>query len=295
MPKFSIRTDLACESEATHDAGKDGTAYAESDVNGFRVAKLHVRNADGEAAAGKPGGRYVTVFTKLLCDESAERLDALAALIAAEIDALAKLHLGGTPRCVLVAGLGNREITADSIGPKTVDRLTVTRHIREHDEALFNSYFRVPLCAIAPGVLGQTGIETAELVGGVAKTARPDLILAVDALAARATERLGATVQISDSGIFPGSGIGNRRKISMRTLGVPVIAIGVPTVVNSATLVYDALQSAGYTEVDDRMERVLHEGESFFVSPRQSDRISESVADMLADAIDRLCLYERKD
>ncbi|MBD8959016.1 MAG: GPR endopeptidase [Clostridiales bacterium] len=296
MPKFSIRTDLACESEATHDAGKDGTAYAESDVNGFRVAKLHVRNADGEAAAGKPCGRYVTVFTKLLCDESAERLDALAALIAAEIDALAKLHLGGTPRCVLVAGLGNREITADSIGPKTVDRLTVTRHIREHDEALFNSYFRVPLCAIAPGVLGQTGIETAELVGGVAKTARPDLILAVDALAARATERLGATVQISDSGIFPGSGIGNRRsEISMRTLGVPVIAIGVPTVVNSATLVYDALQSAGYTEVDDRMERVLHEGESFFVSPRQSDRISESVADMLADAIDRLCLYERKD
>lgn len=252
MPKFSIRTDLACESEATHDAGKDGTAYAESDVNGFRVAKLHVRNADGEAAAGKPCGRYVTVFTKLLCDESAERLDALAALIAAEIDALAKLHLGGTPRCVLVAGLGNREITADSIGPKTVDRLTVTRHIREHDEALFNSYFRVPLCAIAPGVLGQTGIETAELVGGVAKTARPDLILAVDALAARATERLGATVQISDSGIFPGSGIGNRRsEISMRTLGVPVIAIGVPTVVNSATLVYDALQSAGYTEVDD--------------------------------------------
>lgn len=296
MPKFSIRTDLACESEATHDAGKDGTAYAESDVNGFRVAKLHVRNADGEAAAGKPCGRYVTVFTKLLCDESAERLDALAALIADEIDALAKLHLGGTPRCVLVAGLGNREITADSIGPKTVDRLTVTRHIREHDEALFNSYFRVPLCAIAPGVLGQTGIETAELVGGVAKTARPDLILAVDALAARATERLGATVQISDSGIFPGSGIGNRRsEISMRTLGVPVIAIGVPTVVNSATLVYDALQSAGYTEVDDRMERVLHEGESFFVSPRQSDRISESVADMLADAIDRLCLYERKD
>ncbi len=296
MPKFSIRTDLACESEATHDAGKDGTAYAESDVNGFRVAKLHVRNADGEAAAGKPCGRYVTVFTKLLCDESADRLDALAALIAAEIDALAKLHLGGTPRCVLVAGLGNREITADSIGPKTVDRLTVTRHIREHDEALFNSYFRVPLCAIAPGVLGQTGIETAELVGGVAKTARPDLILAVDALAARATERLGATVQISDSGIFPGSGIGNRRsEISMRTLGVPVIAIGVPTVVNSATLVYDALQSAGYTEVDDRMERVLHEGESFFVSPRQSDRISESVADMLADAIDRLCLNERKD
>ena len=121
-------------------------------------------------------------------------------------------------------------------------------------------------------------------------------ILAVDALAARSVKRLGATVQISDSGIFPGSGIGNRREeISAHTLGIPVIAIGVPTVVNSATLVYDALQSAGYGEPDDRLEQVLREGESFFVSPRQSDRISESVADLLADAIDRVCLNERKD
>lgn len=296
MYKYSIRTDLACESEATHDAGRDGTAYAESEAGGFRVAKLHVRNADGEAATGKKRGRYITIFTDLLCDESADRMDALAALIADEIGTLARVHLGGMPRCVLAVGLGNREITADSIGPKTVDRLTVTRHIRAHDEALFNSLCRIPLCAVAPGVLGQTGIETAELIGGVIGTAKPDLILAVDALAARSTRRLGATIQISDSGIFPGSGIGNRRnEISARTLGVPVIALGVPTVVNSATLVYDALQSAGYTEIDDRIERVLAEGESFFVSPRQSDRISESAADMLADAIDRLCLNERKD
>lgn len=295
MRPYNIHTDLACESEATHDAGKGGTAYTEREEGGFRVAKLQVKNAAGEAATGKKCGTYVTVFTELLCDESDARLDTLAALIAAEIEALAAAHLGGTPQCVLVAGLGNREITADSIGPKTVDRLTVTRHIRAHDEALFRSFCRIPLCAVAPGVLGQTGIETAELIGGVAETAKPDLILAIDALAARSTARLGATVQISDSGIFPGSGIGNRRsEISTRTLGIPVIAIGVPTVVNSATLVYDALQSAGYTEIDDRIGQVLRTGESFYVSPRQSDRISESVADMLADAIDRLCLNERK-
>ena len=296
MSKYNIQTDLACESEATHDAGKGGTAYEESEICGFRVAKLHVKDAAGETETGKKRGRYITVFTNLLCDESADRLDALAALLADEIRALAAVHLAGEPNCVLVAGLGNREITADSIGPKTVDKLTVTRHICARDEALFRRHFRIPLCAVAPGVLGQTGIETAELVGGAAERARPDLILAVDALAARSTKRLGATVQISDSGIFPGSGIGNRREeISARTLGVPVIAVGVPTVVNSATLVYDALQSAGYDEPDARMERVLREGESFFVSPRQSDRISESVADLLADAIDRVCLEERKD
>ena len=171
MRPYNIHTDLACESEATHDAGKGGTAYTEREEGGFRVAKLQVKNAAGEAATGKKCGSYVTVFTELLCDESDARLGTLAALIAAEIEALAATHLGGTPQCVLVAGLGNREITADSIGPKTVDRLTVTRHIRAHDEALFRSFCRIPLCAIAPGVLGQTGIKTAELIGGVAETA----------------------------------------------------------------------------------------------------------------------------
>ena len=296
MAKYSIRTDLACESEAVHDAGKNGTEYTEEECGGFRVAKLTVQNEVGERATGKRRGTYVTIFSELLCDEDESRLDALAALVAEQIGALANRLLSGEPRCVLVAGLGNREITADCIGPKTVDKLTVTRHIRAHDEALFNRFCRVPLCAIAPGVLGQTGIETAELLGGVLDCAKPDLVIAVDALAARSVKRLGATVQISDAGIFPGSGIGNRRsEISRESLGVPVIALGVPTVVNSATLVYDALQSAGYGEVDDKIEKVLREGESFFVSPRQSDRISESVSDLFADAIDRLYLYGKEE
>ena len=145
MRPYNIHTDLACESEATHDAGKGGTAYTEHEDSGFRVAKLQVKNAAGEAATGKQCGSYVTIFTELLCDESSERLDALAALIAAEIETLAAAHLGGTPQCVLVAGLGNREITADSIGPKTVDRLTVTKRCSAASAA-FRSAPSHPAC-----------------------------------------------------------------------------------------------------------------------------------------------------
>lgn len=292
MKGYTIHTDLACEAEATHDGGKCGTDYTEENIRGFRVARLQVQSKTGEQATGKRRGKYITVFTELICDIADTQFDALTKLIADEIDALAKSLLPQKPKCVLVAGLGNREITADSIGPRTVDRLTVTRHIEQHNKKLFDSFCKVPLCAVAPGVLGQTGIETAEMIRGVCDHAAPDLLIVIDALAARSTARLGATVQISDSGIFPGSGIGNRRsEISVETLGIPVIAVGVPTVVNSATLVYDALQNAGYTEIDENIERVLREGESFFVSPRQSDRISDRVSVLLSAAIDTLFLY----
>ena len=292
MQKYIARTDLACESELIHDADKSGTEYCEREVNGFKVAKLTVKNKLGEDMAKKRIGEYVTVFCDLICDIDDEKYSLLATLISSEIEKLIKRNLSETPKCILVAGLGNREITADNIGPKTVDRLTVTRHLAKHNKKLFDSFCKMPLCAVAPGVLGQTGIETAEMIGGICERSTPDVIIAIDALAARSTARLGTTVQISDSGIFPGSGIGNRRsEISKNTLGIPVIAIGVPTVVNSATHVYDALTRAGHDKFDKNLEKVLKEGESFFVSPRQSDRISDKVSSLLADAINELILY----
>jgi len=292
MQGYTIHTDLACEAEATHDSGKSGTEYAEKKVGVYKVATLTVQNETGEKVTGKKQGTYVTVFTDLICDIDDTDFAALTTLVADELDALTQTVLGKRPACVLVAGLGNREITADSIGPKTVDRLTVTRHIEQHNKKLFDSFCKVPLCAVAPGVLGQTGIETAEMLRGICDRAKPDLVIAIDALAARKAARLGTTIQLSDSGISPGSGIGNRRnEISKETLGIPVIAVGVPTVVNSATLVYDALQSAGYETIDDRIREVLHSGENFFVSPRQSDRISDRVSDLLSGAIDTVFLY----
>ncbi len=291
MAEYKIQTDLACEAETSHEAGKGGTSYKEYSENGFEIAALKVLNEQGELATGKKRGNYITLFCDMICDIENDSFEKLSELITKKIAELIKDTIGKEPSCVLVAGLGNREITADNIGPKTVDKLTVTRHLKAHNEKLFNSYFKVPLCAVAPGVLGQTGIETAEMISGVCDRATPDVLIAIDALAARSTARLGTTVQISDSGIFPGSGIGNKRsEISRDTLGIPVIAVGVPTVVNSSTLVYDALSRAGHTELDDQLVKVLHEGESFFVSPRQSDMISERVSELLADAINHLFL-----
>lgn len=291
MEKYTVHTDLACESEITHDSGKNGTHFSEKKKDGFTVAKLTVESGLGERTSGKRQGEYITVFSDMLCDIDGERFSSLTAVISEELSSLMQKTLGKSPSCVLVAGLGNREITADNIGPKTVDRLTVTRHLLIHNKSLFESYWHAPLCAIAPGVLGQTGIETAEIIKGICERTSPDIVIAIDALAARSTERLGTTVQISDSGIFPGSGIGNRRgEISRDTLNIPVIAIGVPTVVNSSTLVYDALKNAGFDNFDEDLVSVLRSGESFFVSPKQSDRISESAADLLSGAIDRLFL-----
>ena len=173
---------------------------------------------------------------------------------------------------VLVAGLGNAGLTADAIGPLTVEGLHVTRHLMDADQALYRSLGCSALSAIAPGVLGQTGVETLELLRGAVRAVKPDVVILIDALAARSCDRMAATVQISDVGISPGSGVGNRRApIDRETLGVPVISIGVPTVVQSATLVWDALQSAGIQEIDERLEHVLKSGVNFFVSPKESD------------------------
>jgi len=291
MREFTVHTDLACESEVTHDKSKSGTDYEETTANGFKVARLFVKNAHGEELTGKKRGNYTTIFSEMINSIDDEHFSSLTKTVSDEIGAMIHKVLGKSVSSVLVAGLGNREITADNIGPKTVDRLTVTRHIQQYDKKLFDSFCTVPLCAIATGVLGQTGIESAEMIRGICDRAHPELVIAIDALAARSTARLGATVQISDSGIFPGSGIGNRRsEISRDTLGIPVIAVGVPTVVNSATLVYDALTNAGYKEFDDKIMQVLQSGESFFVSPRQSDMISDKVSELLASAIDELFL-----
>ena len=187
---------------------------------------------------------------------------------------------------VFVTGLGNAELTADALGPDTVSKLTATRHLREHELPLYREIGCSALSAFAPGVLGQTGIETLELLRGAVRSVKPDLVVAVDALAARSCKRLASTVQLSDAGIVPGSGVGNHRTaITADTLGVPVIALGVPMVVDSSTLVYDALQEAHIDDISDSLREVLENGRSFFVSPKESDVITRQVSELLARAI----------
>lgn len=286
------RSDLACESGGIKKGGEglpEGM-YHEEQIDGYTVSRLHIRDKVYEEALGKPQGTYVTVMCGKIWLMDGEEFSSLSALVAKEIRTMcAKVCGRAVDRGfgVLVAGLGNSDITPDAIGPHSVRRLNVTRHLRAIDEALYDTVGRCEISAVFPGVLGQTGIETVELIRGAVENARPDVVLAIDALAARSCERLAATVQLSDSGINPGSGIGNNRKaICRETVGVPVIALGVPTVVNSATLVYDALRQAGIEEIRPELHRVLENGRSFFVSPKESDVITDKISELIAEAVD---------
>lgn len=275
-----LRTDLACESIGI--ANTDSPAVHEYDRDGFKFAELVVEEKD-EKCIGRRAGRYVTAFAGRMTDFDEDEGERFARSLGAELraftgDVLGKKITGQTS--VLVCGLGNRSVTPDALGPRVADLITVTRHLAP--SAKFSR-----LSAIAPGTLGQTGIEAAEQLAGAVRETSPDAVIAVDALASRSTERLATTVQICDSGICPGSGVGNaRRELSRDTLGIPVIAIGVPTVVDCATLVSDALSSAGLGELCDEVRDVLDEGRSMFVSPRECDVITENVATIIAAAVE---------
>ena len=191
----------------------------------------------------------------------------------------------------VVVGLGNRSVTPDSLGPRTAERVLVTRHM---GDCLPRDVPMSSVCAAAPGVLGVTGIETAEILRGMVAHVKPDAVIAVDALAARSSKRIASTIQITDTGITPGSGVGNHRKaLDRRTLGVPVIAVGVPLVVYASTIASDALCALGEGEVEEEriaacVERVVSEklGE-MIVTPRDVDALVERMAGVLADGINQ--------
>ncbi len=279
-------TDLACE-RMQADTALPGVDYREEEREGCRISRLSVTSPEGAASIGKPEGSYVTMSFAPLWEVDEEALGLLSHTLS---ELLLELSRALAPRItsVLVVGLGNRYITSDAIGPDSIREMFATRHLKSEDPGLFSRFSEVELSLLSPGVMAQTGIETQALVASVKETVAPDLILAIDALAARSTARLATTIQLSDTGIRPGSGIGNaRRALDRDSLGVPVIAIGVPSVVNSATLVYDAFEKAGLADGDipDRLREVLTSGASFFVSPRESDVVTERAARLVADAV----------
>lgn len=285
------RSDLACEISQREIESLQGTEWSERQIGPFRKSTLRIRDPESARRLGKPCGTYQTVDCGKLHRLTGEREALLIRLLAGELRGMAERLSGRRPDGsfgVLVAGLGNAELTADAIGPKTVGRLTATRHLRQYEQELYRAMGCSALSALAPGVLGQTGIETAELLRGTVRCVRPDLLLVVDALSARSCARLGSTVQISDVGIEPGSGVGNHRAaITKKSMGIPVIALGVPTVVSSATLVLEALEAAGIQTEAPSLDRVLKKGQSFFVSPKESDVIVDRASYLLAESIGR--------
>ena len=280
-PSTYCRTDLACESPTPAIE----TAEAVLEIGGHPVTLTRRKEPDG--------GRSATLSIGRITERSEKDLSPLSELLARELTSMATALLSHAPdpHCrILVAGLGNPAMTPDAIGPGTVSRMTVTRHLLTYDQGLFAALRCCELSAITPGVLGQTGMEAAELVKCAAGLVDAHLIVAIDALAAADCERLSSTVQLSDSGISPGSGIGNRRTaINSTTMGCPVISIGVPTVVDSATLVWDALTRAGMKEdaLPPELTEVLTRGRSFIVSPKDCDEAVGLSCRLLAMSLDR--------
>ncbi len=263
----NIRTDLVLEAnelikqhavkemlqERGEPPGVDVETTGDEDI---KITRVRVTSPEGEAAIGKPMGNYITLEVPRLKENDQELYERTCKALAKELAGVINL---GEKSTVLVVGLGNWNVTPDALGPKVVSRMMVTRHLLEYVPDQIDSGVR-PVCAVAPGVLGITGIETGEIVKGIVERVKPDLIIAIDALASRKTERVSTTIQIADTGISPGSGVGNKRmQLSKETLGIPVIAIGVPTVVDAATVANDTLDL-----LIDAMIKEAPEGTEFY-------------------------------
>ncbi len=238
----SARTDLALERAqiATGRGPTPGLNVREETIDNMKLTRVEVTTPDAGRQVGKPPGRYFTLECPDLRFRSRSILKEVAEAVAREISVLASLPRKGD---VLIVGLGNWQATPDALGPRVISQLMVTRHIREYVPQELGGRLN-PVAAISPGVLGITGMETIDIVRGVVDQVKPELVITVDALAALSSTRLLTTIQIADTGIQPGSGVGNKRPgINMESLGVPVLAIGVPTVVSGAAIATDVLES----------------------------------------------------
>lgn len=243
--RYNVRTDLALEATEVvrQKTGQEipGAQIEEEETQYAKVTRMSIYSAQAARTIGKMPGHYCTIESPGLRDRDRVLQEEVSQLFAKEVSRfLARIP---AEALVMVVGLGNWNATPDALGPKVVNQLLVTRHLFTMSPPELRQGLR-PVCAVAPGVLGLTGIETAEIVFALVKQVRPAMVIAIDALASRSTERLCATIQISDSGVHPGSGVGNRRLgITPDSLGVPVLAVGVPTVVHAVTIVADALDA----------------------------------------------------
>lgn len=273
---MNIRTDLALEKEESLNTQDNlrGIRKTTRSTDKAEITEIEVLTQEGEKTLGKPLGKYITIEISEFSHDS-EILDSRLECIRDEISSL----LPGGTSPVLVVGIGNEEITPDALGPLCAKGIFSTRHIDNRLAREIGFADLRPVCALATGVLGQTGIETGEIIKSVADSIKPSVVIIVDALASAGLSRLGKTVQITNTGITPGSGVGNSRaEISRRTIGVPVIAIGVPTVVDAITL------ARGVTD-NENIENVSEQTKNMMVTPREIDVVIKRAARLLSLAI----------
>ena len=275
----SVRTDLALEARQLwqeQDASLTslpGVRASEEQYGNFCVSTVEILDSEGENALGKPVGKYITLELDGLLHREENAFSDAASLFSRQLKTLAPVSADGS---YLVVGLGNRDITPDAIGPEAVDHVLVTRHLKQLLPEDFVQFQMVS--AVCSGVLGTTGIESSDLVRALVEKIQPTLVFAIDALAARELNRLCRTVQIADTGIIPGSGVGNARQaLNHQTLGVPVIAIGVPTVVDAVTLTADLASQAGIS-FDPHS---LHGSGEMIVTPRDIDKRVKDIGKLI--------------
>lgn len=251
--EMQVHTDLALEARESCQEGQEGIpgVHIEESVHersGVKVTWVEVLDERGEEAIGKPRGSYITLEAEQMAvhEEGCHR--EISRILAEYVRKL--LGGFGDPRSVLVVGLGNQEVTSDSLGPQVLGNLSITRHLNQETEDLGKERQNTKnrdtfyISGMVPGVMAQTGMETAEMIRGIVAETKPEVLIVVDALAARSVSRLGTTIQLSNTGISPGSGVGNHRhSLTEESLGIPVIAIGVPTVVAAAAIVYDTVDA----------------------------------------------------
>lgn len=290
MP-FSIRTDLAMEARELHPS-LPGVTEETEEREGVSISRITLTTDDAAKRLEKRRGRYVTLDAPELIDRPLDLFERVSRTLADELTHL----MEGLGACenVLVVGLGNRAITPDSLGPRVVESVYVTRHIKQYLPDALPGPVRA-VSAVAPGVLGVTGVETMEIVRGVVEHCRPDLVIAVDSLASRRAARISTTVQLTDTGISPGAGVGNNRTgLDRETLGVPVIAIGVPLVVFATTISQDTISliadETGLHNDEERLKELAakviaeHIGE-LIVTPKEIDSIVADMTRIVADGI----------
>lgn len=277
---MNINTDLALEARELAGSNTEGTEIIEKSYNGMHVTRINIITEKAAANLGKDRGTYITAEFSSIPDILSDNGDKVK-IIGRYIREL--LPEKGT---VLAAGLGNYRITPDALGPQSTRYIIATRHIKSEISAYSGLQGLRSVAVIAPGVLGQTGIEAGELILSTVQKIKPSAVIVIDALASRRTERLGNTLQISDTGISPGAGIGNRRiEIKEKFLGIPVIAIGVPTVVNAYNLVCDII---GDKKIDNTN---LTEKKNMFVTPREIDTVIEKSSRFIGMAVN-MSLHE---
>ena len=278
MESNKQRTDLALEArELAKETSKEdieGVEYEEKDDSGIKYQKLTVTNQVGADSIGKPIGTYYTASISSVLRRESETFDTTVEVLAKLIQGV--MSDGDDSGSTLVVGLGNRDITPDNIGPLCTEHVLVTRHLKEHAPEDFK--FLSSVAVISPGVMGTSGIESADYIKWVCSNLKPKQVIVVDALAARSLDRICRTIQITDTGITPGSGVGNSRmQINKETLGVPVIALGVPTVVDIRTLLSDM----GNVQVSNDVA----ENNEMIVTPRNIDSEVVCASKVIAYAI----------